>query len=318
MSLLYTTVGAIEPKTLNSYIIRNVASGTRIDTSRSLTDKGMLHIRPVMYDVSALEGSCEPSSAVCIPLITARRGGTVVSCGIKAEIAACAADHTSEGRLYVEATCPLAGSSVPGEQQQEDCSSLASFVAEVLNGAVDKTKLSIRDGEACWLLYIDLVVLSVDGSLRDVGCAAATKALEMIKLPKSRLPDGTLSNAVSDLFHSVPLAVSFLVVPLPAAVGPSPIHHLIADPCTAEEGLAVFGYSPIHSTSSDNVIEHQDSGLCNGGTSVACLVTIVVNAMNPTEVLRVTHHGGAGVPVNSIKEMAALAAIYCESNGEKS
>lgn len=262
MSLFSAPVGAIEPDALNASLIALLESrGERMDK------RGLADARPTSVHVAM-----QP-----LPVVTVSQGGSMVVVGIKAELGPCDVAAPGRGRLSVEATTPLMGSSVANEQQLEGRRCLSAFVLDVLGLCADSRSWCIREGEACWQLFVDIVVLSTDGGLRDVAAHGARIALSKLRLPRTMLPDGTFAEATAPRMLSHPYCLTFGAVSASSGSSSSAV-TLLADPTAAEENAA--------------------SGL----------TTVVVDASNPSNILRIVHHGGIAIaPVSIVAAVVAAS-----------
>ena len=229
--MLVGAVGGIEPQVLKEDLLVKLAKGERHDGRK------MNELRPITKSEVRLDPT--PTAFVTI-------GGTSVVCGIRAELAPCDPHFPDEGRVHVDVTAPLIGNSLPAATVNDHCASLVADVLGYLSldsVLPNRRPLCIRAGEACWLVFVDVVVISVDGSLRGAVLESVQMCFQNLKLPAMELPDGTLSAPV-DLRRAVaegaPKARCVTVAAFIAGgvENESGSVHLVVDPNSGEESVA--------------------------------------------------------------------------------
>jgi exosome complex RNA-binding protein Rrp42 (RNase PH superfamily) len=149
--------------------------------------------------------------------------------------------------------------------------------------------LCIRAGEACWLLFVDVVVISVDGSLRGAIMEAVQQCFRNLKLPAMELPDGTSSTPV-DLRPtkdaeslSAPTAVRCVTIAAISSASSNGVDtdaatvYLVVDPNSAEETVA------------DGVIS-------------AVITKSTAAPASSVRVLSLSYHGGCAVSMAAVGE----------------
>ena len=190
------------------------SQGIRPDGRSSLTS-----FRPVSISSNSIT-TAEGSAIV-------KQGETIISCGIKAEIAKPRTETPNEGmcniiesglRSRVFLFIPnvikflscnytflyLLGYVVPNLELSPMCHSqfkpgppsetaqVASyFINEVIQNSkiIDLEKLCIKPGKHVWAIYIDLICLNYDGNILDVSIKALCAALRSAKLPRIEIKD---------------------------------------------------------------------------------------------------------------------------------
>jgi len=155
------------------YVVQGLQKNARLG-NRALTEYRDISIE---YSVSK---TAEGSARVKI-------GDTDVIAGIKMEIATPFPDRPEEGAIMVNAeflamASPEFESGPPGI----DAIELARVVDRGIREchAIDLKKLSIKKGEKCWMLVIDVCTMNDAGNLLDASALAAIAALKDARFPK--------------------------------------------------------------------------------------------------------------------------------------
>ncbi len=150
-----------------------IKKGLRLD------ERKLLQYRPIQikFDVSKnAEGSCEVSI-----------GETKVIAGVKLSIGKPFEDTPDEGILVVNSEFyPIAHRDFEPGPPSEKAIELARVVDRGLreSEALDMKKLCIKEGEACWMVFVDIYVVNHDGNLIDAALLASLLALKKAKFPK--------------------------------------------------------------------------------------------------------------------------------------
>lgn len=132
-----------------------------------------------------------------------RIGGTDVIVAIKADIGPPLEDQPNHGRLVFSVECsPVANPAFRGRGGDELSSEItkslermmfassSSTKAAIQHQPLDLSQLSIISGKSCWILYIDALLLDIDGSYIDTVSVAFKAALFDAKIPKIELIQG--------------------------------------------------------------------------------------------------------------------------------
>jgi len=274
--MLVGAVGGIEPQVLKDDMLIKLKKNERHDGRK------MNESRPMTKSEVRLEPM--PTAFVTI-------GGTSVVCGIKAELSPCDPHYPDEGRVHVDVTAPLVGNSIPAFVVNEQCSALVADVLDFLSLEAilpSRKPLCIRSGEACWLLFVDVVVLSVDGSLRGAIMEGVQQCFRNLKLPAMELPDGTTSTPV-DLRPSkdaeslaTPTTVRCVTIAAIAASSENDTgtSYLVVDPNSAEETVADGIISAVITTST----------------------ATVPASSSAVRVLSLSYHGGCAISMSAVGE----------------
>eukprot|EP01138_Halocafeteria_seosinensis_P004214 gb/GECG01004309.1/.p1 GENE.gb/GECG01004309.1/~~gb/GECG01004309.1/.p1 ORF type:complete len:402 (+),score=77.90 gb/GECG01004309.1/:1-1206(+) len=109
-------------------------------------------------------------------------GTDVIAC-VKAEISTPAPSKPSEGLIQCDIRCSSGATSSRTREMETE---LRYTLDQTLlsNGALNREQLSIVPGHTCWILYVDVIVLSSGGSLADAVTLACYAALNSTLLPK--------------------------------------------------------------------------------------------------------------------------------------
>jgi exosome complex component RRP43 len=193
--------------------------------------------RPLMVTDGAI-GTAEGSCSV-------RIGNTVVLAGVKAEVGPPRVESPDRGRVTITVELPAlcaARHRVP-VHQNVDAQVITALVNEWVSSRLDTTSLLIGDGDAVWLLYVDVYCLEDDGNVLDAALIAASSVLSQLQLPHIDVTEE--SEAVADpsrMHPAFPAGAVPTLVPLSFAVLPvdQGKHGLIAviDPTQRECDLA--------------------------------------------------------------------------------
>jgi exosome complex component RRP42 len=132
--------------------------------------------------------------AQCSGSARVRVGGTDVIVGVKAEIGAPDGDRPDAGRLQFSVECsPVASPAFQGRGGDELGSELTrALERSMLAGGgggdaaapLDLSALRIVAGKTCWVLYVDALVLAMDGAVADAVSVAVKAALADTRVPR--------------------------------------------------------------------------------------------------------------------------------------
>ncbi|XP_061839396.1 exosome complex component RRP42 [Nerophis lumbriciformis] len=155
------------------YILHGIRDDLRVD-GRGCEDYRHMEIETDV--VSNTDGSAK----VCL-------GHTAVLVGVKAEIGKPRPMAPNEGYLEFFADCSAnATPQFEGRGGEELGTELSNTLYKVFNNkrSVDLKSLCISEGEHCWVLYVDVLLLQCDGNLYDAISIAIKAALYSTKIPK--------------------------------------------------------------------------------------------------------------------------------------
>lgn len=114
-------------------------------------------------------------------------GNTEVIAGIKIAVDKPYPDNQDEGAISVGAELlPLAHSEYEAGPPSMDEIEVARVVDRGIreSKAIDFTKLCIKEGESCWVAFMDFYAINSDGNLFDAGSIAGLAAFMNAKMPK--------------------------------------------------------------------------------------------------------------------------------------
>ncbi|MHA1268673.1 MAG: exosome complex protein Rrp42 [Candidatus Helarchaeota archaeon] len=161
------------PEIEKNYIQSLLSKGKRID------GRGLDEFREIKIETDIIK-KAEASARVSI-------GNTSVIAGIKVSAGPPYSDSPDAGVITVNAELlPLASSRF----ESGPPSMFAIEVARVCDrgirhsNIIDKTNLSIIDGETVYIVFGDIYAISYDGNLFDAGELALTAALSTLKIPE--------------------------------------------------------------------------------------------------------------------------------------
>ncbi|KAK9836808.1 hypothetical protein WJX74_008486 [Apatococcus lobatus] len=140
--------------------------------------RALMQARPVSVTPNAV--SSADSSA------TAKLGDSAAIAGVKLEVAVPAEESPDEGHLAVAVEmAPMSSPDVRPGRPGEAAQCLAEQVSSILasSDVIPRQQLCIEQGRACWVVYLDIIVLNADGSLLDACLLAAWAALRSLRLP---------------------------------------------------------------------------------------------------------------------------------------
>lgn len=131
-----------------------------------------------------------------------RMGGNDAIVAVKAEIGAPKSNSMTDGGFVtfsVECS-PMAHPAFRGRGGDELGNEIAQMLERSFHdgptaratgtGALDHESLSIVSGKTCWLLYVDALILDIDGAIGDVVSMAVKLALHDAKLPRVEVIQG--------------------------------------------------------------------------------------------------------------------------------
>ncbi|CBH18749.1 exosome-associated protein 2, putative [Trypanosoma brucei gambiense DAL972] len=185
--------------------------------------------------------------------------GTCLNCTVSGVFGPPPSDQPDEGRLTVDVAAPFFQSHST-DQVAAALREVARFVRSTIISCMDLTELNIINGEACWVLQVELVILNADGGLRAAALHAVVAAIHNMLLPRSRLPSGDEVESRRLRFHTIPVAVTIGVYKLGAsgvrflmdtnAAEESVVDGLLTVVLSDENGIITFVQSGSYSISS--------------------------------------------------------------------
>lgn len=153
-------------------VLEAIKAGKRFD-GRKLFDRRDIEIK---FGVSnKAEGS-----------VSVKIGKTEAACGIKMGVQEPYTDHENEGTMTTSMELlPLSSPNFEYGQPSIEAVETARIIDRGIreSGFIEFEKLSIKDGEKVWSIFIDLATINDDGSLIDAGALAAVLALLTARFP---------------------------------------------------------------------------------------------------------------------------------------
>ncbi|CAG8617556.1 15399_t:CDS:2, partial [Racocetra fulgida] len=182
------------------YILKGIDDNLRAD------GRGRLDYREVILETGLITQA--NGSARC------RLGeGTDVLVGVRVDIGNVEVDGTEEevanikakrGRVVCNVDSPIASQQFAGRGADDINNELTQMMSRVLNGpqaGLNLEKLCIIPGKACWIVYIDALVLDYAGNIVDTMFMTTRAALFNTQVPKAiinDLGDGEVEFDLSD------------------------------------------------------------------------------------------------------------------------
>eukprot|EP00794_Sanderia_malayensis_P003695 gene3695-4213_t len=165
------TRGVISPEE-RTYLISGIQQNFRTD-GRSCNDYSHFSVETEL--VSSANGSAE-----------AKMGKTHVLVGIKAELGEPKKERPASGRLEFFVDCTANASPLFERRGGESLAlELSSSIEQMIHSStLNLESLCVIPGKACWVLYIDALILECGGNLFDTLSLAVKAALFNTELPK--------------------------------------------------------------------------------------------------------------------------------------
>lgn len=213
------------------YLRKFLDAGIRPDGRRPMA------IRKVVASRGAIS-SADGSALVKV-------GPTTAVCGVKLEIGQPSALTPRRGRIEIAVSMSAGCSAVQSKRassmgtyaatDSKQMDAMARTIEECIEsvGMVELEQLCVKEGDAVWVLKLDVVCLDYAGNVFDAALFAATAALSDVRLPDARvLDDGQVvvvkGGAVERLrIRGYPL--------VPVTFGLVDSKLLVADPSADEE-----------------------------------------------------------------------------------
>jgi len=136
-----------------------------------------------------------------------RLGGTDVIVGVKAELGVPDEARPSAGRLMFSVECsPVASPAFRGRGGDELSSEISKALERSMyvgpsgsHPPIDMNSLCVVSGKSCWILYVDALVLDIDGAAIDAVSMAVKLALADARIPRVELVYGDQPGAEPEL-----------------------------------------------------------------------------------------------------------------------
>ncbi|KAI7747615.1 hypothetical protein M8C21_024610 [Ambrosia artemisiifolia] len=237
-----------------------------------------------------------PSSDVILPYSKAngsarvKMGRTEVIASVKAELGRPSSSAPGKGKVSIFVDCsPTAAPQFEGRGGEELSMELSAALRQCLlggksgaGGGINLSSLSIVDGKVCWDLYIDGLVVSMDGNVLDALGAAIKAALSNTGIPKVNIASATTPDEQPEVDVSDEEFLQFDTTAVPVIVTLTKVgrHYYIADATSEEESQM---------SSAVSVSVNQQGSICG-----------------------LTKRGGAGLDPSVIVDMISVAKHVSE------
>ncbi|CAJ1032944.1 3' exoribonuclease family, domain 1/3' exoribonuclease family, domain 2, putative [Leishmania lindenbergi] len=240
MSLAPNT-GSVEPTAYSAHASRLLARGERIDKRAFDACRLPIIVREERFGSASVAGAADgcpqnlekgimagastgPDSKSLAAVMYTDAYGTCIQCTVQGLLGPPFPDQPAAGRLNVRVEAPFAEHLSGGAASSNYRSfqymvtsgstdlpqrQLEGYISTVLDGCFDLSQLSIYEGEACWVLNVNVLLLSFDGGLRAGSLHAALAALHKLHLPRTRLPNGDIIEGRQVQLSCMPVACTF-------------------------------------------------------------------------------------------------------------
>eukprot|EP00656_Telonema_subtile_P007897 TRINITY_DN13705_c0_g1_i1.p1 TRINITY_DN13705_c0_g1~~TRINITY_DN13705_c0_g1_i1.p1 ORF type:complete len:287 (-),score=80.52 TRINITY_DN13705_c0_g1_i1:69-929(-) len=112
-------------------------------------------------------------------------GGTEILAGVKVEVGAPLPSQPNRGHACVSVDCSPAATALDKHSSDELSSQVAALIERSLrNSGVDWEGMCLVPEKACWIFFVDILVLDSDGNLFDAASVASIAALHCTQIPE--------------------------------------------------------------------------------------------------------------------------------------
>jgi exosome complex component RRP43 len=235
-----------------------ISQGIRTD-GRILT-----RARPVTIGLGAVT-TADSSALVKI-------GSTTVMAGVRLEVFQPDDDKPDQGAMAIALDMtPLSTPDYRPGKPSDYTHALEQRLTDVLlhTGLLDLSQLCISEGQAAWMLYLDVCVLDADGSLLDALLLAAAASLRGLQIPSVSLTDeGNVERCDGMATDNGSSRLTLASTPICLTSGVYK-GQLVVDPSREEEALM----SSVISVTLDEQGEllGEPAGRVGAGCSLACM-----------------------------------------------
>ncbi len=203
-------------------------------------------------------------------------GETEVIAGIKIAVDKPYPDNPDEGAISVGAELiPLAHSEYEAGPPSPDEIEVARVVDRGIreSKAIDFTKLCIKEGESCWIAFMDFYAINADGNLFDAGSIAGLAAFMNAKMPKLDEKNHIIKHEYNGKLElkRLPLLTTFVKVG----------GKIMVDPTYLEEKAAEARFSV--ATTEDGYMSAMQKGIGGSFTAEEILTMVEKGFMIATE-----------------------------------
>ncbi|KAJ0759359.1 putative ribosomal protein S5 domain 2-type [Helianthus annuus] len=212
------------------FIQGGIAQDLRTDGRKRLT------CRPIFVETGVI-AQANGSARV-------KMGKTEVIASVKAELGRPSSSAPDKGKVSIFVDCsPTAAPQFEGRGGEELSMELSAALRQCLLGGksgagagINLSSLSIVDGKVCWDLYIDGLVVSMDGNVLDALGAAIKAALSNTGIPKVNIASATTPDEQPEVDVSDEEFLQFDTTAVPVIVTLTKVgRHYIVDATSEEE-----------------------------------------------------------------------------------
>ncbi|KAI3509657.1 hypothetical protein L1887_25102 [Cichorium endivia] len=173
-----------------------------------------------------------------------KMGKTEVIASVKAELGRPSSSAPDKGKVSIYIDCsPTAAPQYEGRGGEELSMELSSALRQCLLGGksgagagINLSSLAIVDGKVCWDLYIDGLVINIDGNILDALGAAIKAALSNTGIPKVNVASTAPSDEQPEVDVSDEEFLQFDTTAVPVIVTLTKVgRHYIVDATSEEE-----------------------------------------------------------------------------------
>eukprot|EP00672_Neobodo_designis_P024845 CAMPEP_0174844240 /NCGR_PEP_ID=MMETSP1114-20130205/10986_1 /TAXON_ID=312471 /ORGANISM="Neobodo designis, Strain CCAP 1951/1" /LENGTH=210 /DNA_ID=CAMNT_0016078475 /DNA_START=42 /DNA_END=671 /DNA_ORIENTATION=+ len=207
---------AADPKLIAAHVSAELRAGRRVPAERG------------EFDAAPKVSVQRDVVAGALASVAFRWGTSVAIAAVTAQVGPPPKDAPAEGTVeFCVTTSSLAEPVTPASRESQLTRSRVTgrFLASVFADAVDKSRLCIRAGEACWGLKVDVRIMELDGDAAELCVAAAAAALQRVAVPAATIVDGSETDEAVIALGRRPAAV---------CVGLGPDGALVASPNNVE------------------------------------------------------------------------------------
>jgi len=156
-----------------TFILHGVEENFRVD------GRGRGDFRPMVIETGVVSHASGSSHL--------RLANSDILVGVKAELETPLPDTPKCGRIEFFVDCSAnATPSFEGRGGESLATAISGILARAYSNSevLDLSKLAVLEGQTCWILYVDILVLEVGGNLFDSVSIAVKAALASTKIPK--------------------------------------------------------------------------------------------------------------------------------------
>jgi exosome complex component RRP42 len=128
-----------------------------------------------------------------------RLGTCDILATVKLELGTPDVSQPSLGKVHYNVECSAnVSQDFEGKGAEEFNQELSEFIDQFIGNALIKQHLIILEGEHCWIMYIDVLLLDYGGNLVDAIVLAVRSALFNTKIPKVQIVESTRELVISE------------------------------------------------------------------------------------------------------------------------